>query len=185
MTYVLAVLDDDGQVNAFAVPGGYLFVYSGLLLAENEAELAGVLAYEIDHVVGRHSANQLATQYGMEFLLGLALGTDPDEVATMTSDWLGAGASARFSRDDEREADDYGFRYLLGAGYDPEGLLTFFEKIGEFEAKPSGDLDALMASHTATDERIQRLGQKIAKTGDPCGWLEVERYRQRTAVLRR
>ena len=186
ITYVLAVLDDDEQVNAFAAPGGYLFVYSGLLLmAENEAELAGVLAHEIGHVVGRHSANQLATRYGMEFLFRLALGTEPDEMAAMTSDWLGTGAAARFSRDDEREADDYGFRYLLSAGYDPEGLLTFFEKIGEFEARPGSDLDALMASHPATDERIERLRQKIAQAGDPGGRLEAERYRQRTSVLRR
>ena len=126
------MLDDPKEINAFAVLGGYLYVYSGLLLiAEDEAEIAGVLAHEIGHIVGRHSANQLAARFGMELLAALALGEDLQLLGQIASQ-LG---SARFSRDDEREADTFGVRYAIAAGYDPRGLLRFFEKLKKLEAR--------------------------------------------------
>ena len=80
--YQIKVIDDPAQINAFAVPGGFLYVYSGLLLvASDEAEVAGVLGHEIGHIVGRHSANQLAAQFGIELLAGLALREIPTHSA--------------------------------------------------------------------------------------------------------
>ena len=86
-------------MNSFALPGGFIYVYTGLLLfAHNEAEVAGVLAHEIGHVVGRHSANRLATQMGMRALLSLALGQSQDELAEAAAQLAGEGTLAAFSR---------------------------------------------------------------------------------------
>jgi predicted Zn-dependent protease len=135
-------------------------------------------------VVGRHSANQLAAQYGLAVLTSVALGDNPEEIARMT-EWFSAGAQAFFSRDDEREADEYGAKYLIAAGYDPRGLLTFFQKIKRLERGKRSGLDNLMASHPATEERIQRLEKMIWQAGSPKGRTEEERFARETAALRR
>ncbi len=117
--YSITLLDEPKQVNAFALPGGPIFVFSGLLLlADNEAEVAGVLAHEIGHIVGRHSANQMATKLGMDMLLGMALGEQPGEVARLAAELGAGGTFAQFSRDDERESDEFGVAYTIVAGYD-------------------------------------------------------------------
>ena len=186
VVYRVRVLDDPRQINAFALPAGFLYVYSGLLLAaENEAELAGILAHEIGHVVGRHSANQLATQVGLEILAGIALGQNSEELAVMAADLGTSGALARFSRDDERQADEFGVRYTIAAGYDPRGLLTFFEKLEKVEGPTRDGLESLLASHPATAERIERLNRLIHKAGNPRGDTARRRYREATARLRR
>ena len=180
--YRVKVLDDPEQINAFAVLGGYLYVYSGLLLiAEDEAEIAGVLAHEIGHIVGRHSANQLAARFGMDFLTSLALGEDPYQLGHIASQ-LG---SARFSRDDEREADTFGVRYAIHAGYDPHGLLRFFEKLKKLEARRRSDLEKLFASHPPTGERIRRIERLIDQYGASGGQNYRARFVRETAVLRR
>ena len=186
ITYRITVLDNPGQINAFAIPGGHIYVYTGLLLAaENEAELAGVLAHEIGHVVGRHSANQLATQMGLQVLTEVALGQEPEELAGEIATWANVGALSRFSRDDERESDTYAVAYLSAAGYDPRGLLTFFAKLRQLEAGKRSGLENLLASHPPTDERIKRLEKLIAKAGNPGGLSNAQRYRDNTASLRR
>ena len=180
--YRVKVLDDPQQVNAFAVPGGYLYVYSGLLLVlEDEGELAGVLAHEFGHIVGRHSANQLAARLGMDILTRLAFGEDPHRIGQIATQL----SSARFSRDDEREADAFGVRYAIAAGYDPRGLLRFFAKLKKLKTRRPSDLEKLFASHPPTSERIRRIEHLIDQYGGP----EGERYRTRfvreTAVVRR
>ena len=180
--YRVKVLDDPKQVNAFAVPGGYLYVYSGLLLVlEDEAELAGVLAHEIGHIVGRHSANQLAARLGIDVLTSLALGEDPYQLGQIASQLSGA----RFSRDDEREADTLGIRYAIAAGYDPRGLLRFFEKLKKLEARRRSDLEKLFASHPPTGERIRRIERLIDQYGGSGGQRYRARFVRETAVLRR
>ncbi len=180
--YRVKVLDDSEQVNAFAVPGGYLYVYSGLLLiADDEAELAGVLAHEIGHIVGRHSINQLVSQLGMDILKDLAFGEDPHQIGQIASQL----ASARFSRDDEREADTFGVRYAIAAGYDPHGLLRFFEKLKKLEKHRRSDLEKLFASHPPTGERIRRIERLIDQYGASGGQDYRARFVRETAVLRR
>ena len=184
--YRITVLDQPNQVNAFAAPGGFLYVYTGLLLAaENEAELAGVLAHEIGHVVARHSANQLATQYGIEILAGLALGEDPAEIARIAAQLGAAGAMARFSRDDERQSDQYAVRYLAATGYDPSGLLTFFQKLQKMEGGKRGEVEKLLATHPTTKERISRIEKMIARSGAEGGNQGKEQFLRATAALRR
>lgn len=180
--YRVKVLDDPQQVNAFAVPGGYLYVYSGLLLVlEDEAELAGVLAHEIGHIVGRHSANQLAARLGMDILTRLALGEDPHRIGQIATQL----SSARFSRDDEREADAFGVRYAIAAGYDPRGLLRFFTKLKKLKTRRPSDIEKLFASHPPTSERIRRIEHLIDQYGAPEGQRYRTRFVQETAVVRR
>ena len=169
LRYRVAVLDDPEQVNAFALPGGFIYVYSGLLLfARDEAEVAGVLAHEIGHVVGRHSANRLATQMGMGVLLSLALGQAQDELAETAAQLAGEGTLAAFSREDEREADRFGVAYTVAAGYDPRGLVTFFTRLLQHTGDGSRQLsyESLMSSHPATSERIRDVERLIAAVGD-------------------
>jgi len=116
VSYRFTVLDDPAQVNAFAAPGGFLYVYSGLIVAaEDEAELAGVLAHEIGHIVGRHSANQLVSQLGLQLIGAIALREDASEYAVYI-----ANVTAQLSRD-----DPYGLRYVVESGYDPRGISAF------------------------------------------------------------
>ena len=184
--YRVTVLDNPNQVNAFALPAGFLYVYTGLLLAaDNEAELAGILAHEIGHVVGRHSANQLATQLGLNILVSLALGENSEELASLAAQAGTSGALARFSRDDEREADAFGVKYTIAAGYDPRGLLTFFEKLKKLEGRRQSGLESLLSSHPATQERIDRIDRMIQKAGNPAGTTRRDRFLEATASLRR
>lgn len=186
IAYRVAVLDNPKQVNAFALPGGFIYVYSGLLkAAQDEAELAGVLAHEIGHVVGRHSANQLATRFGLDLLASLALGENPGQLSELAADLAGAGALARFSRDDERQADEYGFKYTLACGYDPRGLLRFFEKLQQMEKDQRSEVENLFSTHPPTPERIARIERMIEKAGNPTGRTERERFLRETASLRR
>jgi predicted Zn-dependent protease len=184
--YRFTVLDDPRQINAFAAPGGFLYVYSGLLLAaDDEAELAGVRAHEIGHIVGRHSANQLAAQFGIQFLTTIALGEEASQGAAEITQIAAQLGSARFSRDDEREADKYGVKYTIDAGYDPEGLLSFFEKLKKLEGGKKSDVDKLLSSHPATDERIRDIEARIVQYQAEGGKKNRERFLRETAALRR
>ena len=105
------------RFTAFAPLGGFPYVYSGLIVAaKDEAELACVLAYEIGHVVGRHSANQLASQLGLQLISVIALEEDASEYAVDIANITAQLSSARFGRDDERQADRYGLRYVVESG---------------------------------------------------------------------
>ena len=179
LRYRITVLDDPEQVNAFALPGGFIYVYSGLLLfARDEAEVAGVLAHEIGHVVGRHSANRLATQMGMSVLLSLALGQAQDELAETAAQLAGQGTLAAFSREDERDADRYGVAYTVAAGYDPRDLVTFFTRLMQATGEGSRhtSYESLMSSHPATAERIRDVERLIAASGVASGRTEQARF---------
>jgi predicted Zn-dependent protease len=159
------VIDDPKTVNAFATPGGYLYVYSGLLLAAgNPAEVAGVLAHEFGHVVGRHSARQMVDAVGLQALTALALGHNPGLAAQLASSIAGQGLMLANSRGDETEADDYGARYTNGAGFDPRGLVTFFQKLQQAEGKTPQILKFL-SDHPATADRIAHLESYIREHG--------------------
>ena len=168
----LHVIDDMKTVNAFATPGGYIYVYSGLLAeADNEAELAGVLSHECGHVVARHSARQMVDAYGLEAVVALALGENPSLLNALASGVAAKGAMLANSRSDETEADEYGARYSSAAGYDPHGLVTFFEKLLKMQGSESKVL-TFLSDHPATSDRIQHIQQYIAEnhlTGSDLG----------------
>ena len=159
------VIDDAKTVNAFATPGGYLYVYSGLLMAaDNEAELAGVMAHETGHVVARHSARQMVDAYGIEAVSAMVLGKNPGLLGSLVSGVGEKGFMLANSRSDETEADEYGARYAAAAGYDPHGLVTFFDKLRAQEGH-SPRILAILSDHPATPDRIDHVNAYIAQHG--------------------
>lgn len=165
ITYTIKVVDTD-DVNAFALPGGYLYVNRGLIsTAKNESELAGVMGHEIGHVVGRHGAKQMTRQYGLQILTGMVTGDNPGIARQLAGQFAGLGGTLgmfKYSRDAEREADAYAIQELYDAGIDPIGMATFFEKLNALhEQQPSG-FAALFATHPPTPERIANAKQAIA-----------------------
>ena len=159
------VIDDPKTVNAFATPGGHLYVYSGLLgAADDEAELAGVLSHEAGHVVARHSARQMVDALGLQAVAALALGQNPSMLSKVVAGAGGQGLMLANSREDETEADEYGARYTSAAGYDPNGLITFFDKLRKMEGSSPG-LAKFLSDHPTTPDRIAHLRQYIAQKG--------------------
>lgn len=156
------VIDDPKTVNAFATPGGFLYVYTGLILAaDNEAELAGVMAHEAGHVVGRHSARQMVNAYGLQAVTAMALGKDAGQLAQVAAGLAGNGVLLAHGRSEETEADEYGARYASAAGYNPQGLVSFFQKLAKEEGKTNQALKWL-STHPSSADRVRHLNQYIA-----------------------
>jgi predicted Zn-dependent protease len=161
--FTIKVIDSE-EVNAFALPGGFFFVNSGLVMkADNEAELAGVMAHEIGHVAARHGTRQATrgeiAQLGMIPLIFMG-------------GWTGYGlyqaASVlvpvgflKFSRAMESEADLLGLEYMYKAGYDPTAFVDFFEKIETLEKRKPGTVAKVFSTHPPTDSRIQAAQKNI------------------------
>jgi predicted Zn-dependent protease len=162
--FTIKVIDGE-EVNAFALPGGYFFVYAGLLLkADNEAELAGVMAHEIAHVAARHGTRQ-ATR-GEIAQLGMI------PVMIMSGGWTGYGiyqaanilipvTFLKFSRGFESEADMLGLEYMYKTGYDPTAFVDFFEKIETLEKRKPGTMSKVFSTHPMTDDRIKAAQKNI------------------------
>lgn len=154
--FTIKVIDSD-EVNAFALPGGFFFVNKGLILAaDNEAELAGVMAHEIAHVAARHAMeNQRKMQildYGI--LAGILLGGGVIGNVLYNAGGLIEGLSyLKFTRGAEEEADKLGVQYMWAAGYDPNAMATMFEKLEAKNKKKPGTIAKLFASHPAPPDR--------------------------------
>ena len=158
------VIDDPKMVNAFATPGGYLYVYTGLILAaDTEAELVGVMAHEAGHVVGRHSARAMVNQLGLQTVAQAALGKNPGAVATIATQLVGGGAMLAHGRSEEIEADEYGARYSSGAGYDPRGLVTFFQKLQQQQGGDGPGFMKWLSTHPPNKERISNIQKLISQ----------------------
>jgi beta-barrel assembly-enhancing protease len=154
--FTIKVIDSD-EVNAFALPGGFFYVNKGLILAaDNEAELAGVMAHEIAHVAARHAMeNERKMQvldYGL--LAGMILGGGIiGNVLYNGGGMIEAMAFLKFSRGAEEEADKLGVQYMWAAGYDPNAMATMFEKLEAKNKKKPGTISKLFATHPAPPER--------------------------------
>jgi predicted Zn-dependent protease len=156
------------EINAFALPGGFIYVNRGLLeAAQNESEVAGVLGHEISHVVARHSADQMK-KAGLANLvlggLGAVLGGEGGTVAGITKLGTELGTNAafmKFSRDDEREADKLGAQNVYDAGYDPQGMVTFFEKLEQLRKTEPGKLETFFSTHPNPAERVSNVSHEI------------------------
>ncbi len=153
----IKVVDTD-EVNAFAFPGGYFYVNKGLILAaDNEAELAGVMAHEISHVAARHATQRMSKgQYLQLFSLpALFVGGYWAQMGIQNA--LGLGLNLELmgiTRESEREADQLGIQYLWNTGYDPNAFVSFFEKMQEQEKSKPGKLASWFRTHPSTDDRI-------------------------------
>ncbi len=162
--FTIKVIDSD-EVNAFALPGGFFYVNSGLILAaDEEAELAGVMAHEIAHVAARHGMRQMTR-------------ANIAQIATIPLIFVGGGIGygiyeasglalpltfMKFQRNFEAEADYLGLQYMYKTGYDPQAFISFFEKIQAKEKKKPGTLAKAFASHPQTPDRIQESQREIA-----------------------
>jgi predicted Zn-dependent protease len=158
---------DDPAINAFSIPGGHVYVNTGLIAhADNAAELAGVMAHEISHVTARHSTEQISRQYGLSVLAGIALGNNPGALAQIGAQLLAGGAMARFSREAEREADELGIQAMAAAGYNPIGMATMFEELLENRQSRPGAVEQFFATHPLTEERVKDARNRAAKLGE-------------------
>ncbi|MGA7077112.1 MAG: M48 family metallopeptidase [Terriglobales bacterium] len=162
--FTIKVIDSD-EVNAFALPGGFFYVNSGLILAaDEEAELAGVMAHEISHVCARHGMRQMTR-------------ANIAQIATIPLIFVGGGIGygiyeaaglglpltfMKFQRNFEAEADYLGLQYMYKTGYDPQAFISFFEKIQAKEKKKPGTISKAFASHPQTPDRIAASQKEIA-----------------------
>jgi predicted Zn-dependent protease len=167
--YHFTVIESD-QVNAFAAPGGYVYFYTGLLREmKSESEMAAVMAHEISHVVGRHSVKRIQSAMGVALAYELVFGGGKKSSAAIDAAIsIGMGlAFAGYSRDAEREADQFGIHYMVKAGYDPHGAVVMFETLARLgsEMGEAGVFDKLASSHPETQERIANANKQISEMG--------------------
>ena len=164
---VTAKVIDSKVVNAMALPGGYVFVNSALMeLARDESELAGVLGHEIAHVAARHGARSVtraSAANAATLALGAILGAQgkKTEVVYAIAEIGLPMAFLRFSRDFERQADFLGVQYLYAAGYDPLGMVQFFERMAALQKRKGNSVSGLFQSHPLTRGRIRRVQKAI------------------------
>jgi predicted Zn-dependent protease len=154
--FTIKVIDSD-EVNAFALPGGFFYVNKGLILAaDNEAELAGVMAHEIAHVAARHAVENQTKMNMMEWgaIAGsIFLGGIPGMIFQNTAGLGMLATFMKFSRGAEEEADKLGVQYMYAAGYDPNAMATMFEKLSAQNKKKPGFFAKVFASHPQTPDR--------------------------------
>ncbi len=155
--FYIKVVDTD-EVNAFAFPGGFFYINKGLLLAaDNEAELAGVMAHEISHVTARHATVRMSKGQYLQLAAIPALFVGGYWAQMGIQNALGLGINLELmgvTRESEREADQLGIQYLWNAGYDPNGFVSFFEKLQREEKSKPGRLAGFFRTHPSTDDRI-------------------------------
>jgi predicted Zn-dependent protease len=164
--FTIKVIDSD-EINAFALPGGFFYVNSGMILnADEEAELAGVMAHETAHVCAHHWAR--GTTRGQMAQIGMI------PVMILVGGWTGVGiyegaglaiplTMIKFSRDFEAQADYLGVQYMYRAGYDPQAFITFFEKVQALQKRKPGLVSKAFADHPQTPDRILHSQEEIAR----------------------
>jgi predicted Zn-dependent protease len=188
--YTFEVIHDDSTVNAFCIPGGYIYIYTGLIkFLDNEAALTGVIAHEIAHAERRHMTQRLTSYYGVSTVLSLVLGNNPNQLGQIAANlFVGLGFLAN-SRSDEEEADNYSIKYLTGTKYYPGAITYFFDKIKEEQRKKGqtpGDLDRLLATHPLPQDRIENVTLQLSKIKpkpDPTKGLYTDEYQRMKAKL--
>lgn len=159
--YFRVVKDDD--LNAFAIPGGFVYVNSGLMDNSTDDELACVLAHEIGHIAARHSVKKLEVNMAYQLLRSIAIGITKQETVAEAVDILVFNpATLAYSRQDELLADRLAIKYAKKAGFSPYGMISFFEKLKKEQARSGPNLRIeILSSHPNLDERIKRIKEEI------------------------
>jgi predicted Zn-dependent protease len=188
--YKVTIINDDKTLNAFATPGGYIYVYTGILkYLENEASLAGVLGHEIAHAEERHGTEHMSNQLGIEVLLAIALGNNPSKLAQMAGNAGELLTTLANSRSDETEADTRSFTYLQSTPWWPGAIKSFFEKLlqqGE-GARTGGKLAEWTSTHPLPPDRVDHINQLLKDNKIPpptAATLRAEPYKQMLKQLR-
>jgi len=156
----LFIINDDSTLNAFCAPGGYIYVYTGIIKFLDEADhLAGVLGHEIAHADRRHSTQQMTQTYGIEVLLSILAGDNPGMLAQ-----IAAGlTSLSFSRSHETDADDHSVEYLCDTEYASNGAAAFFQKL--IDQGQSGGTPAFLSTHPDPGNRVQNINSDANAQG--------------------
>lgn len=154
----------DATINAYNIPGGHVYVHTGLVRAAGSAaELAGALSHEIGHGAARHGTEQLTRNYGLSLVAGLLLGEDPATYQQILTQVVAGGAMANYGRDAEREADRLGVRYMYEAGYDPNGMIRMFQRLLARRHGRPGVVARFFSSHPLTESRIRDAREEISR----------------------
>lgn len=179
--YEVRIVHDDETVNAFALPGGYIYVYTGLLkFLDYKETLAGILAHEAAHSDRRHATRRMTKAYGIGFVLGLLLGDDPGALEELAAN-IAANVTLLYnSRSDEDEADEYSFKYLQSTNYYPGAIKFFFEKVGDGSG---GDFTQLFMTHPDPDDRLDEINKMIEEANLPTPNLSSAEYSEFKSIL--
>ncbi len=157
------IVRDDSTLNAFVTPGGYIYVYTGLIkFLDNEDQLAGVMGHEIAHADKRHSTTNLTKQYGVSLLLDVIFGQNSSGLSSITKDIAGGLSALSFSRATESEADEFSVIYLSKTSYQCSGAAGFFEKI---ESQGGNDQPVWLSTHPDPENRVGAINGKAAELG--------------------
>ena len=176
-SWKVLVLQDDTILNAFCTPGGYIYVYTGLIkYLDSEDQLAGVLGHEIAHADLRHSTEQITKNTGISIVLKLIFGD-----GSLVGDMAGGMANLTFSRGDETEADLQSVRYLYDTDYDPRGVARFFEKMEE-KGETLGPL-VFLSTHPNPENRVERIMKEWELLGSKKGKTFKAEYQQMKEYL--
>lgn len=165
IVYHFGVLDSP-DLNAFALPGGYVYVYRGLLEKIDESELAAILAHEVGHVAAKHSIKRLQASLGYEILMGIALAGFGNRSPALAKDAAAVSDTVfnllerGYSREDELFADKLAVKYTTLAGYDPMGVVRVLELLAK-ESGPGGRVFEILSTHPRMEERITKAKEEI------------------------
>ncbi len=169
----IKIIHSDSVLNAFCAPGGFIYVYTGLIhFLDTEDELAGVLGHEIAHADKRHATEQLTKNYGFAVLLQVLLGNNQSLLTEIAQGLL----SLRFSRANETEADDYSVKYLCPTDYNAAGAAGFFQKLLDLEQV--GSTPQFLSTHPSPDNRVQNINTQKVDEGCTGTGTFVTRYQQ-------
>ena len=166
------IIQNDSVLNAFCAPGGYICVYTGIIkYLDNEAQFAGVMGHEMAHADRRHSTDQLTKAYGIQLLLGILLGSNPNQMAEIAADLAAGAATLAFSRDAEYESDEYSVKYLYNTAYDARGVGGFCQKIDGSTQPPE-----FLSTHPHPDNRYEKIVEHWEDLGGKVGGSFDESY---------
>lgn len=154
------IIQDDNTLNAFCTPGGYIYVYTGLIkYLDEESHLAGVMGHEIAHADRRHSTDAMTRQYGVSLLLQIALGENPGALTQLAAQI----AELSYSRKAESEADEYSVIYLTPTEFQGNGAAGFFQKL--IDQGQSGGTPEFLSTHPNPDNRVENINKKWEELG--------------------
>jgi predicted Zn-dependent protease len=172
-TWELKIVDDTSVLNAFCVPGGYIYVYTGLIkYLDSEDQLAGVMGHEIAHADLRHSTRQLVQSFGVSLLIKFIFGYDGGGLVNIATNLAGL----KFSRSHESEADKQSVIYLYHTEYDARGVKGFFEKLEKENKNPQ--IVEFLSTHPEPDNRIQKIDDEFKLLGGKEGKRFSKEYEE-------
>jgi len=168
------IIHNDSVLNAFCAPGGYICVYTGIIkYLDNEAQFAGVMGHEMAHADRRHSTDQLTKAYGIQILLGILLGNNPNQLAEIAAGLAAGVATLAFSRDAEYESDEFSVKYLYETSYDARGVGGFFLKLDGSPQPPE-----FLSTHPHPDNRYDKIVEHWENLGGKEGFTFDESYQE-------